>query len=243
MNCIVVDDEPLARGAIQLYLRANPDLQLLKSFGSADAASEFLKTNEVDLIFLDIRMPGLNGIDFSKTVSKNTLIIFTTAYAEYALDGFEVEAIDYLLKPFNQERFNKAVNKAFDYSALLKSAERNHPVESTFDDYFFVKAERKFVKVYFKDILFIEGLKDYVVLNTTSDRVITAMNIKTIHDQLPKENFIRISKSNIINIQQVDSFNNNVVFIKESEVPIGNAYRTYFFEEFVAKKTIGRLSN
>ncbi|TCD05933.1 response regulator transcription factor [Pedobacter frigidisoli] len=242
MNCIVVDDEPLARGAIQLYLRANPDLQLLKSFGSADVAAEFLRTNEVDLIFLDIRMPGLNGIDFSKTVPKNTLIIFTTAYAEYALDGFEVEAIDYLLKPFNQERFNKAIHKAFDYSALLKSADRNHTVESTFDDYFFVKADRKFVKLYFKDILFIEGLKDYVVLNTSGDRIITAMNIKTIHDQLPQENFIRISKSNIINIQQVDSFNTHVVFIGDNEVPIGNAYRTYFFEEFVAKKTIGRQS-
>lgn len=241
MNCIVVDDEPLARGAIQLYLRDHPDLQLLKSFGSADAAAEFLKENEVDLVFLDIRMPGLNGIDFSKKIPKNTLIIFTTAYAEYALDGFEVEAIDYLVKPISQERFSKAVRKAFEYSTLLKSADRTVALEIPSDDYFFVKADRKFVKVFFKDIQFIEGLKDYVVLNTTSNRIITAMNIKTIHEQLPKANFIRISKSNVVNIHHLDSFNNNVVFIGENEIPIGNSYRSYFFEEFVAKKTIGRL--
>lgn len=240
MNCIVVDDEPLAREAIHLCLRKSLPLDLLQSFGSANAASEFLKSNEVDLIFLDIRMPGVNGIEFSKTIPKHTLIIFTTAYAEYALEGFEVEAIDYLVKPVSQERFDQAVSKAIAYGALLKSAESTMPIENIADDYFFVKADRRFVKVCFKDILFIEGLKDYVVLNTLDQRIITAMNIKTIHDQLPQSIFIRISKSHIINIQHVGSFNNNLVFIGENEIPIGNTYRSYFFEEFVVKKTIGR---
>lgn len=241
MNCIIVDDEPLAREAIFLCLKESRELQLLQSFSSANAASEFLKNNEVDLIFLDIRMPGISGIEFSKTIPKRTLIIFTTAYADYALEGFEVEAIDYLIKPVQQARFNKAVNKAIVYSELLKSAESINPIENVADDYFFVKADRKFVKIYFKDILFIEGLKDYVVINTIEQRVITAMNIKTINEQLPQAVFIRVSKSHIINIRHVDSFNNNLIFIGKNEVPIGNTYRTCFFEGFVMKKTIGRL--
>ena len=240
MNCIIVDDEPLAREGIQLLIRKTAGLTLLESFGGALSASQFLSENEVDLIFLDIQMPGLNGIDFAKTVPPKTLVIFTTAYAEYALDSYEVEAIDYLVKPVQKGRFQKAVGKALAYHKLLATDHSGNNIETVAGDYFFVKADRKIIKIQFGDILFIEGLKDYVVLHTGEQKIMTAMNIKTIHDQLPQNVFVRISKSYIINVQQITSIDNNAVFIQKYEIPIGNAYRNYFFDEFVTKRMLSR---
>ncbi|NHA04759.1 response regulator transcription factor [Mucilaginibacter sp. HC2] len=240
MNCIIVDDEPLAREAIQLLASKTPNLQLLNSFGSANAAAKFINESPVDLIFLDIQMPGISGMEFAKIIPSKTLLIFTTAYAEYALEGFEVEAIDYLIKPIRHERFLKAVNRAQFYQDILKADHSNNKIENIAEDYFFVKADRKYIKIYFKDILFIEGLKDYVVMQTDDQKVITAMNIKTIHEQLPQNLFARISKSYIININQITAFDNNTVNIRKYELSIGNAYRTYFFDEFVTKKILSR---
>lgn len=240
MTCIVIDDEPLAREAVQLLVSQRKDLQLLDSFSSANAASGFLLENSVDLIFLDIKMPGINGIDFAKTIPQKTLVIFTTAYSEFALNSYEVEAIDYLIKPIRIERFQRAVEKANSYHKLLAFDNTNSNIETIADDYFFVKADRKTFKIFFNDILFIEGLKDYVVLNTKERKIITAMNIKTIHEQLPNKLFVRISKSYIINIRHITSFDNNTVYIDKDEIPIGNVYRSYFFDEFVTKKMLGR---
>ncbi len=240
MNCIIVDDEPLAREAIQLLVGKINHLKLVGSFNSANAASRFLGENVVDLIFLDIQMPGTNGIDFAKTIPQKALVIFTTAFSEYALNSYEVEAIDYLIKPVSFDRFQKAVSKAQSYHKLLAADNSNNNIETITDDYFFVKANRKIFKILFKDILFIEGLKDYVVLQTATQKIITAMNIKTIHDQLPQNLFVRISKSYIINVQHITSFDNNTVFIDKNEIPIGNAYRNYFFDEFVTKKLLSR---
>ena len=240
MNCIIIDDEPLAREGIQLLIDETRDLQLLGSFGNTQTAAAFLKDNPVDLVFLDIQMPGQNGLEFAKSIPLKTLVIFTTAYSEYALNSYEVEAIDYLIKPVKLERFQKAVSKAWSYLNLLDKAHASGEVPTVADDYFFVKADRKIFKVQFKDILFIEGLKDYVVLHTDEQRIITAMNIKTIHEQLPKHIFVRVSKSYVINVQQIASFDNNSVFIRKNEIPVGNAYRNYFFDEFVAKKLLGR---
>ena len=158
MNCIIVDDEPLAREAIELLIDKTSELKLIGTFSNARAAEKFLVSGQVDLVFLDIQMPGINGMEFAKTISDQTLIIFTTAFAEYALDGYEVEAIDYLIKPVKNDRFQKAVNKALSYHQLLSNAESKNQIEIVAEDYFFVKAERKFIKIYFKDILFIEGL-------------------------------------------------------------------------------------
>jgi DNA-binding LytR/AlgR family response regulator len=240
MNCIIVDDEPLAREGIQLLIDKTRDLTLLGCFSHTNAAAEALENNIVDLVFLDIQMPGVNGIDFAKTIPPETLVIFTTAYAEYALDSYEVEAVDYLVKPVRLERFQKAVNKALAYLTLLQADNTGNNIETITTDYFFVKADRKIFKVHSRDILFIEGLKDYVVLYTCEQKIITAMNIKTIHDQLPQNMFVRISKSYIINIQQIESFNNNTIFIRTHEIPIGSSYRDYFFDEFVAKKLLSR---
>lgn len=240
MNCIIVDDEPLAREAIQLLVDKVPALKLLGTFNSATTASKFIADHPVDLIFLDIQMPGINGIEFAKTIPEDTLVIFTTAFSEYALDSYEVEAVDYLVKPVQQQRFQKAVNKALSYHALLQSSTAANKIETVAADYFFVKADRKIFKVSFNDILFIEGLKDYVVLHTADQKIMTAMNVKTIHEQLPQNVFVRISKSYVVNVQQIESFDNNTVFIHKHEIPIGNTYRSYFFDEFVAKKLLSR---
>lgn len=240
MTCIIVDDEPLAREGIQLLISTMQDLTLLDTFGGANAASQFLSERTVDLVFLDIQMPGINGIEFARTISPRTLVIFTTAYSEYALDSYEVEAIDYLLKPLDKERFGKAVAKAQAYHSLLIGDHSGNRIETVANDYFFVKADRKIIKIQFGDILFIEGLKDYVVLHTEEQKVITAMNIKTIHDQLPQNVFVRVSKSYIINVQKLTSIDNNTVFIHNHEIPIGNAYRNYFFDEFVTKRMLSR---
>ncbi|MCF0075302.1 LytTR family DNA-binding domain-containing protein [Dyadobacter sp. CY261] len=240
MNCIIVDDEPLAREAIQLLIGTCKELTLLGGFGSANQASRFMDEHAVDLVFLDIQMPGTNGIEFAKSIAKQTLVIFTTAFSQYALDSYEVEAVDYLVKPVQIERFNKAVSKALSYAQLLKPDHSAGSVERFSEDYIFIKADRKIYKIHLKDILFIEGLKDYVVIHTEDQKIITAMNIKTIHEKLPQNLFVRVAKSYIINIRHIDSFDNNSIYIGKNEISIGNAYRSYFFDEFVTKKLLTR---
>lgn len=238
MNCIIVDDEPLAREAIKMLIDQTGNLDLVGSFNSPDSATNFLTNNAVDLIFLDIQMPGINGIVFAKTIPEETFVIFTTAFSEFAIDSYEVDAIDYLIKPVKPERFQKAVEKAQTYLRLFKAEFEKNNIENITDDYFFVKADRKIFKIHFNNILFIEGLKDYVVMHTENQKVITAMNIKTIYDQMPKNMFARVSKSYIINVKQIESVDNNTVYIGKNEIPIGNIYRDYFFNEFVTKKVL-----
>lgn len=238
MNCIIVDDEPLAREAIRMLIEQTGLLELAGSFNNADAAGKFLSENPVDLVFLDIQMPGTNGIEFARTIAKETFVIFTTAFSEFAIDSYEVDAIDYLIKPIKFERFQKAVEKAQSYHNLLRADSLKNNIETVTDDYFFVKADRKIFKVHFNTILFIEGLKDYVVMHTENQKIITAMNIKTIHDQLPKQLFVRVSKSYVINTGHIESIDNNTVYIGKHEIPIGNIYRDYFFNEFVTKKML-----
>ncbi|MCD7925399.1 MAG: LytTR family DNA-binding domain-containing protein [Bacteroides sp.] len=235
MNCIIVDDEPLAREAIELLTKDISSLNLTGTFNNAASVAQFMDQNVVDLIFLDIQMPGINGIEFAKMISKRTLIIFTTAYSEYALDSYEVDAIDYLIKPVDPERFKKAVTKALSYHSLLLQEDKEN-IETAADEYFFVKSERKYFKVNFEDILFVEGLKDYVILQLNEQRIITRMNLKAIYDLLPKSIFLRVNKSYIVNTTQIEAFDNNDIFIKNYEIAIGNSYRDSFFEEFVTRK-------
>jgi len=240
MNCIIVDDEPLARKAIQKLIDQTDNLESIGSFNGADAAMEFMTNNAVDLIFLDIQMPGVNGMELARTIAKETLVIFTTAFNEFAADSYEVDAIDYLIKPVKLNRFQKGVEKAKSYYKLLKADHASNNIENVADDYIFVRADRKMFKIHFSNILFIEGLKDYVVMHTENQKVITLMNIKTIHDLLPKSMFVRVSKSYIINAKKIDCVDNNTVYIGKSEIPIGNIYRDFFFNEFVTKKILSR---
>jgi DNA-binding LytR/AlgR family response regulator len=237
MNCIVVDDEPLAREGMGLLVKKTKELNLVASLNSADAAAKFMLSEPVDLVFLDIQMPGTNGIEFAKSVSQNTLIIFTTAYAEYALDSYEVDAIDYLLKPVTLSRFQKAVDKAVSYHSMLQSQVNSH-IESVETDFIFVKSERRIFKIYFKDIRYIEGLKDYVVIYTQDAKIITAINLKNIYEQLPHHIFIRVSKSYIVNLSHIDSLDNNDIQIGSQKIPIGNSFRDYLFDTFISKKIL-----
>lgn len=237
MKCIIVDDEPIARKGVKKLVDQISQLELLDSFNSAEAASEYIQTTNVDLIFLDIQMPGINGIEFARNIPKHTLIIFTTAYSEYALDSYEVDAIDYLVKPIDPAKFRKAVDKAITYQSLLLDEEKKS-VENVEDECIFVKSDRRFFKINLKDILFIEGLKDYVIIQMDEQRIITRMNVKTIHDLLPKNIFLRINRSYIVNKNHIDSFDNNDVFIKKHEIAIGNSYRDAFFEDLMKNKSL-----
>ena len=211
-------------------------IQLLVIFNSAATASDFMAQHVVALVFLDIQMPGITGIEFARTISKRTLVIFTTAYTEYALDSYEVDAIDYLIKPVEAERFQKAVEKAQSYHSLLLQEEKEAIETIVAAEYFFVKAERRYFKVNFSDILFVEGLKDYVILQLGEQRIITRMSLKAVSNLLPKDSFLRVNKSYIVNTAHIDSFDNNDIFIKSYEIAIGNSYRDDFFEGFVMKQ-------
>jgi DNA-binding LytR/AlgR family response regulator len=240
MNCIIIDDEPLAREAIEMLVNQTVNLDLAGSFNSAEAAAGFMAGHAVELIFLDIQMPGINGIEFARTIPKETFVIFTTAYSEFATDSYEVDAIDYLIKPVKPERFQKAVEKAHTYSRLFRAGYAHNNIEQVADDFFFVKADRRIFKVHFNNILFIQGLKDYVVMHCENRKLVTAMNIKTIYDQLPKDMFVRVSKSYVINVKHIGSVDNNTVYIGTNEIPIGNIYRDFLFSQFITRKMVNR---
>jgi DNA-binding LytR/AlgR family response regulator len=233
MRCIIVDDEPIARMGVEMLVKRIPALELVGSFESAEAASEFIVENIVDLIFLDIRMPGTSGIEFAQTIPKTTLVIFTTAFAEFAVDSYEVDAVDYLVKPIKPKRFEKAVEKAIGYHSMLLSEEKNIDVQQVETESIFIKSDRRFFKVSFEDILFIEGLKDYVIIQKEDQRLITHLNLKNIHELLPQDRFLRVNRSYIVNKKHIDSFSNNDVFIRNYEIAISNFYRDTFFKELM----------
>lgn len=233
MRSIIVDDEPIARTGIAKLAGAIPDLQVIGSFENAALAAEFMKEQTVDLIFLDIQMPGLNGLDFAKQIHKNTLVIFTTAYSEFALDSYEVDAVDYLVKPIHPERFAKAVEKASSYHGMLMSSEEHSGIEQVGRESMFIRSNRRYVKVVFNDILFVEGLKDYVVIQMVDQRLITHTNLKNTHKLLPQNQFVRVNRSYIVNVDQITSFSNNDVYIDQYEISIGNFYRDDFFERMM----------
>nr|WP_315033018.1 LytTR family DNA-binding domain-containing protein [uncultured Chryseobacterium sp.] len=232
MNCIVIDDEPLARLEMRSLIGETSKIDVLGEFSNAPSALDFLKDNEVDLIFLDIEMPMVTGLEFAEMLPKKSLIIFTTAYSQYALKSYELEAVDYLLKPIDPQRLEKAIDKAVLYTELLSKDTVKNTVESNTTDFLFIKADRRFYKIAFAEIKFIEGLKDYVVIHTRQQKLITAMNLKTIHQKISGENFIRVSKSYVVNADYIDSFDNHNIYIEEAEIPIGDVYKPEFFTKY-----------
>lgn len=240
MTCIVVDDEPLARQGMEMNIAQVSSLQLLGSFSNALAAGDFLRKSTVDLMFLDINMPEMSGLDFLKTLRDAPLVIFSTAYPQYALESYELDAIDYLVKPIRIERFLKAVNKAEHHLRLLSQEGNQHQVEKIEDDFVFIKADRKYFRIYFKDILYIEGLKDYVIIYTNDNKIITPINIKTIAAQLPAAIFARVSKSYIVNTLRISSFDNELIYIQHAEIPLGQAFRDDFLKQFIDGKIVKR---
>ena len=224
IKAIIVDDEPLALDVLESYIAQLPELELVARCENALEAREVLKEHDVDLMFLDINMPQLTGIDFLKTLSVKPNFIFTTAHPYYAVEGFELNAIDYLMKPIPLERFMKAVNKVID----MQVGETSTP-EKKKENFIFVKADKKLIKVNFDDILYIEGLKDYVIIRQREGRVITLHTMKSLEAKLPDHIFKRIHRSYIVNIGAIDAIVGNMIELKEKSqvkhIPIGKNYR------------------
>ena len=230
INVIIVDDEPLALDVLETYIEKLPDLNLVTKCTNALEANNALKEHDIDLMFLDIQMPQLTGIDFLRSLSNPPLVIFTTAYANYAVEGFELNAIDYLLKPISLDRFMKAVNKAQDQIELKKRDVA--PAEVIVEegaDFIFVKADKKLIKVNYADIVYIEGLKDYVIIRLNESRVITLQTMKSLEEKLPSNIFKRIHRSYIVNVKKINAVLGNMVEVIEKNqpkhIPIGKNYR------------------
>jgi two-component system, LytTR family, response regulator len=225
MKCIIVDDEPLARKLLKEYCSKVPFVEVVGDFYDGLSALSFLRNNPIDFMFLDIKMPDISGIELAKIVDKKAKIIFTTAFAEHAVDGFELDAVDYLLKPFDFPRFLKAVNKVSDITSE-KEVKDKSTVET--NDFLFVKDGRELVKVFYNDIRYIKGMKDYVVFQEANKKVMSLMTMKDLERDLPSKKFIRLHQSYIINTQQIASISNDKVKIGEEFIPISQTYKQAF---------------
>ena len=237
MRCIIIDDEPLAREELEYMLDSYAELEVLGSFSGVGAAQAFLEQNQVDLLFLDIHMPGLSGLEFAQMVRHNYLIIFTTAYSEHALKGYELDVVDYLLKPIESERLSQGVAKASFFLQLLQAAKAGGAagLESSAgpegqQDYLLVRSERQHIKVLFSDIFYIQGLKDYVIIHLKDQKIITAMNLKGIHARLPGNQFFRVSKSFIVQKELVERFDSRSIYILGQDIPVGQKYKKAFLQ-------------
>ncbi|MDQ3279025.1 MAG: LytTR family DNA-binding domain-containing protein [Bacteroidota bacterium] len=231
-QCIIVDDEPLARDIIRRYIQNVPTLQLIGEFGNAIDASVFLLEHPVDLIFLDIRMPQLTGTEFVRSMRNAPKIIFTTAHKEYAHEGFELDVIDYLLKPIRFDRFLRAVNKALPQ----KQQEPPRPLLSTLENtkqvasFIYLRVDRKMVKVLLDDILYIESEKDYVKIFTENGYILTRQTIASVEAMLCEGQFVRVHRSYIVSLRKLKSFTTEIVEIGNKELPIGKLYRNGFMK-------------
>jgi DNA-binding LytR/AlgR family response regulator len=235
---IIVDDEPLAREGMQLNCEQVPYLSDSGSFANAILASDYLSKNEVDLIFLDIEMPGLNGLDFIRSMKKQPHVILCTAYPQYALESYELDVIDYLVKPIKFDRFFKAVSKVREYMELKELP--NSDIDEYKETFMYIKSERKYVKVFYDDVLYIKGMKDYVVIHTKEKKYMTSMNVKTILSQLPPELFARISKSYIIQVKCIKSVDIDTIYTDTLELPLGPSYKEAFIEKFIKTNLVSR---
>lgn len=229
-KCLVVDDEPMARDVLRRYIEKIPTLKMIGECSNAIDALVFLQNNNVDLIFLDIRMPELLGTDFVKSLSNPPKIIFTTAYKEYALDGYELDVIDYLLKPVRFERFLKAVNKAFPKKDDSTQSSNSTNDRKTGIDFIYLRVDRKLVKIILSDILYIESARDYVKVFTNDKCFITRQTISSIEAMLSGNEFIRIHRSYIVAVNKVKSLTNELVEIGTAELPIGKLYKNNFLK-------------
>jgi DNA-binding LytR/AlgR family response regulator len=224
-KCIIVDDEPLAIEVIESHLKKFNDMTVIATCNDAIEAFETLKKRHIDLVFLDIQMPQMTGLDFLKTLNKPPKVIITTAYREYALDGYELDVVDYLLKPISFERFMKAINKYYLYKDKTIIVSDNSQFSQHSDSYIYVKADKKVVKILLQDILYIESIKDYVQIYTTRKSIITKNQIGNLEEKLPADKFVRIHKSYMVSISQINTFTSNTIEIKNKKLPIGRSYK------------------
>lgn len=235
ITCLIVEDEPLARNLMMAYVGKVPYLHLLKACSNPLDAIDFLRDNSVDLLFLDVQMPEITGITLLKVLQKKPLVILTTAYSEYALEGYELDILDYLLKPITFERFLKAVEKASQRMNISQTtltevliSEKPEPKQN----FIFVKDGTKQIKVRLSDILYIESLKDYVKIYTKNQRIVSLLTMKALEAQLPEREFIRIHNSFIVSLEAIDAIDKEKVQIGDTFIPVSDTYKKSF-KEFI----------
>jgi DNA-binding LytR/AlgR family response regulator len=227
IRCIITDDEPMARKGLQGYIEKIDFLELVAVCESAIELNSELKQQQVDLLFLDIEMPYMTGIELLKNLPAPPKVIFTTAYDKYALQGFELEVLDYLLKPISFERFLKAANKAYDYFKMLEAGEQQQ-------DHLFVKADNKLEKIRFDEILFIEALENYIgIYNVQGKKIITHSTLKALQEKLPQQRFIQPHKSYLVAIDKINSIEGNVLHVQQYQVPISKYQKEEVLEKIV----------
>ncbi|MCK9218953.1 MAG: LytTR family DNA-binding domain-containing protein [Bacteroidales bacterium] len=236
INCLIVDDEPMALVLLQSYVVKTPFLELKGKCSNAIEALEKLNEERIDLLFLDIQMPELNGLELSRTLSKNTRVIFTTAFNQYALDGYKVEALDYLLKPFDYTEFLTAANKAKEWFSLLRV---KSDTEQDTQKFLFVKTEYKQVKIDLDEVLYVEGLKDYIKIWLVGKPypVLTLMTLKSIEEELPEHKFMRVHRSFIIALNKIQSIERGQVIINSHRITVAEQYKEKF-QNFVTNNSV-----
>lgn len=240
IRCLAVDDEMLALDLLEDNIKKIPFLELVQTCRTAMEAMEALRNGAVDLLFLDIQMPDISGIQLLRSLHHKPMVIFTTAYSKYATEGFDLDVIDYLLKPYSFERFLKAVNKANQYMSLRDHAS-NHssPAETAAPPAFlFVKADYKLYKINLKDILYVEGLKDYIKIYAGEKPVVTQMSMKTIEEKLPARDFIRVHRSFIVAFNKIDFVQKHMLTLGKKEIPVSEHYREQLFKIINYEKPI-----
>ncbi|TRZ75057.1 MAG: DNA-binding response regulator [Bacteroidetes bacterium] len=240
IRCIAIDDENLALDLIEDDILKVPFLQLVKKCRNGIEALDVLQTEKIDLLFLDIQMPDISGIQFLKSLPHKPLVIFTTAYEKYALEGFELDVIDYLLKPYSFERFLKAVNKAQEYLTILEKNQAHPAAEENrfYSQFIFVKSDYKLVKIEITEIQYIESLKDYIKIVVGGKPVMTLSSMKAIEEKLVAPDFIRVHRSFMVNIRKIQYIHRNFVMVGDKEIPIGDNYKDSFLQVINQKKRI-----
>ena len=229
IQTIVVEDEPLAREGLLAYIKSVDFLQVVKVCEDALEANQALISAPVDLMFLDIQMPKITGIDFLKSLKNPPMVIMTTAYPNFALQGYELDVLDYLVKPFPFDRFLKAANKAREFFDLKNKPDTGRPKE----DYFFVKCDYRFEKIHFKDILYVEGMENYVVIHTASQKFVTLLRMKTIEETVPASDFIRIHKSFIVSLRAITSIDGNEIIVCGKRLPMSREKKSEIMERVI----------
>jgi len=222
-RCLLVDDEPPALEILRTYITATPLLEIAGECSHAMAAFEFLQLHPVDLIFLDVQMPRLSGTDLLKSLPNPPKTIFTTAYRDYAVEGFELGAVDYLLKPYSFDRFLRAVHKVLDLEQRVQPVKESIVTQT--DRFLYVRSDRKMVKVMVDDIQYVESLKDYVRIFVNDQKIITKQTISALEEMLPANDFKRIHRSFIVALKKIDSYNHHAVFLRNTELPVGPLYK------------------
>ncbi len=242
INAVVVDDEPLARQGIANYIQEFDFLTLIACCENPMQLMKVLDEQTVDLIFLDIQMPKMHGIDFLKITTHRPMVILITAFPDYALEGFQLDVLDYLLKPVTFDQFFKSVNKAKDYFQLItKSAQPVTLKEEKKAEYFFIKCGSKYEKIQFAEILYVKGLENYVTIYTQKDKYIALLNLKALEKNLDNQCFVRVHKSYIISVSKIESIEGNEIFIQSHRIPISRNYKEQVIQQILANKLWGKV--